>query len=70
MQKVNRTAMFAPVIASVLMAGVGILTAGCSHDDDARRSEHAGWHQRGSYDGGYNNDYNRDNNRYDNNEYR
>ena len=64
MQKGNRTKMWARGLALALMAGVGAWTVGCTSDhDDANRSQHAGWHERGSYDNNY------DNNNYDQNTY-
>ena len=58
MHQGKRTAIVVNGLLTVLMAGVGVWTTGCSHDDDMNRSrsERAGWHERGSYshgDSGY-----------------
>lgn len=70
MQKGNRYSKLGTVFVLALTAGISLWTTGCGHDDAAEhRSQHAGWHERGSYDSGYDNaNYDRNNN-YDRNHY-
>ena len=51
MQKGKRATGFGKALLLFMMAGVGLWTTGCFHEDvDHDHGEHAGWHERGHWD--------------------
>jgi len=71
MLKGNRTALLGKGLLIAVVVSLGAWTVGCGHDDaQEHRSQHAGWHERGSYDHGYDQGYDRSRDSDYNHDYR